>query len=93
MLYESSRGKSGYHKKDKILLIVETTDDHGMHIIGLVEDQNGTKYFKVKNSWGTEYNQCGGYFYASFPYVRYKTMNILVHKDAVPKSIKKKIGL
>jgi len=71
----------------------ETTDDHGMHITGLVEDQNGTKYFKVKNSWGTEYNQCGGYFYASFPYVRYKTMNILVHKDAVPKSIKKKIGL
>ena len=71
----------------------ETTDDHGMHITGLVRDQNGTKYFKVKNSWGTEYNQCDGYFYASFPYMRYKTVNILLHKDAVPKSIKKKLGL
>ena len=71
----------------------ETTDDHGMHITGLVRDQNGTKYFKVKNSWGTEYNQCDGYFYASFPYIRYKTVNILLHKDAVPKSIKKKLGL
>ncbi|MEC8616261.1 MAG: C1 family peptidase [Bacteroidota bacterium] len=71
----------------------ESTDDHGMHITGLVKDQKGTKYFKVKNSWGTEYNQCDGYFYASFPYVRYKTINILLHKDAVPKSIKKKLGL
>ncbi|GIR58961.1 MAG: hypothetical protein CM15mP65_15420 [Crocinitomicaceae bacterium] len=42
---------------------------------------------------GTEYNQCDGYFYASFPYMRYKTVNILLHKDAVPKSIKKKLGL
>jgi len=50
-----------------------TTDDHGMHITGIVKDQKGTKYFVVKNSWG-DYNQCDGYFYASFPYVRYKTM-------------------
>jgi bleomycin hydrolase len=71
----------------------ETTDDHGMHITGLYKDQNGTKYFKVKNSWGTSYNDCVGYFYASFPYVRYKTMNILIHKDALPKDIKKKLGI
>lgn len=71
----------------------ETTDDHGMHITGLVKDQNGTKYFVVKNSWGTEYNQCDGYFYASFPYVRYKTMNIQIHKDALPKALKKKLGI
>ena len=71
----------------------ETTDDHGMHVTGVVKDQKGTKYFKVKNSWGTSYNQCDGYFYASFPYTRYKTMNILIHKDGVPKSIKKKLGL
>jgi len=71
----------------------ETTDDHGMHITGLYTDQNGTKYFKVKNSWGTNYNDCDGYFYASFPYVRYKTMNILIHKNAIPKDIKKKLGI
>lgn len=71
----------------------ETTDDHGMHITGLVKDQKGTKYFVVKNSWGTKYNQCDGYFYASFPYVRYKTMNIQIHKDALPKSLRKKLGI
>ena len=70
-----------------------TTDDHGMHITGIVEDQKGTKYYIVKNSWGTEYNQRGGYFYASFPYVRYKTLNIMIHKDALPKSLRKKINL
>ena len=70
----------------------ETTDDHGMHITGLVEDQEGTKYFVVKNSWGKS-NECDGYFYASFPYVRYKTMNILIHKDALSKSMKKKLGI
>ena len=70
----------------------ETTDDHGMHITGLVEDQKGTKYFIVKNSWGKT-NECDGYFFASFPYVKYKTMNILVHKDALSKDIKKKLGI
>lgn len=69
----------------------ETSDDHGMHFTGLVKDQNGAEYFIVKNSWGTKYNDCDGYFYASFPYVAYKTLNFLVHKDGLPKSLKKKI--
>ena len=69
-----------------------TTDDHGMHITGIVKDQKGTKYFVVKNSWGN-YNQCDGYFYASFSYVRYKTMNIQIHKDALPKKLRKKLGI
>lgn len=70
----------------------ETTDDHGMHVTGLVEDQNGTKYFIVKNSWG-ESNEKDGYFFASFPYVRYKTLNIQVHKDVLSKYLKKKLGI
>jgi len=70
-----------------------TTDDHGMHITGIVKDQKGTKYFIVKNSWGTKYNQREGYFYASFPYVRYKTMNIMIHKDALSKSLRKKLDI
>lgn len=69
-----------------------TTDDHGMHITGMVKDQNGDIYYIVKNSWG-EANDCGGYFYASVPYVRYKTMNVMVHKDALPKDIRKKLAV
>lgn len=71
----------------------QTTDDHGMHITGTVKDQNGTPYYIVKNSWGVEHNDCDGYFYASVPYVKYKTMDYMVHKDAIPKAIRKKLGI
>ena len=72
----------------------QTTDDHGMHITGLVTDQNGTKYYIVKNSWGTGFDTgIDGYFFASEAYVRYKTMDVMVHKDALPKALKKKLGI
>jgi bleomycin hydrolase len=70
----------------------QTTDDHGMLIVGTANDQNGTPYYKVKNSWG-DYNDYDGYFYASKPYVMFKTTSIMVHKDAIPKSIRKKLNL
>lgn len=70
----------------------QTTDDHGMHIFGLAQDQNGTKYFIVKNSWG-EAGAYKGIWYVSDAFVRYKTIDILVHKDAIPKDIKKKLGI
>lgn len=70
----------------------ETTDDHGMLIYGLAKDQNGKEYFMVKNSWGTAGNY-DGVWYASKAFVAYKTMNILVHKDALPKNIAKKLGI
>ncbi len=70
----------------------ETTDDHGMVFVGTAVDQNDTRYYKVKNSWGTE-QIYGGYFYASESFVRYKTMNLLVHKDAIPAKILKKLNL
>ncbi len=69
----------------------ETTDDHAMHIIGLAKDQNGTPYYKIKNSWGP-YNSFDGYFYASIPYIQYKTTAIMVHKDEVPQELRKKLG-
>ena len=70
----------------------ETTDDHGMQIYGKAVDQEGTEYYMVKNSWG-ESGKYNGIWYASKAFVRYKTMNIVVHKDALPKSIKKKLGI
>lgn len=73
---------------------LSTTDDHGMHITGMVQDQNGTKYYIVKNSWGTTpKKEMGGYLYVSQPYFRYKTMSIMVHKSAIPAPIRQKMGL
>ena len=70
----------------------ETGDDHGMIIYGKAKDQLGNNYFIVKNSWG-EIGKYDGKFYASEAFVRYKTMNIVVHKDALPKKIKKALGI
>jgi len=70
-----------------------TTDDHGMHITGMVKDQNGMKYYKVKNSWGTDSNPLGGYLFMSEPYARAKTILILVNKNGIPPAIKTKLGL
>ena len=69
-----------------------TTDDHGMHIVGMYKDQNGTDYFLVKNSWGTS-NYPKGYLYVSEAYFRYKTINIFIHKEAIDKEIKSSLGL
>lgn len=77
--------QEGYDRKT-------TTDDHGMHIYGVAKDQNGTKYFMVKNSWG-ETGKYKGVWYASDSFVKYKTLNVVVHKDALPKDIKKKLGI
>jgi len=71
----------------------ETTDDHGMHIIGKAKDQRGAEYFIVKNSWGEYNGKFKGYFYASEAFVAYKTMNIMIHKDAIPAAIRTKLGL
>jgi bleomycin hydrolase len=71
----------------------ETQDDHGMHILGMVKDQNNTNYYYVKNSWGKDNNQCDGYFYASESYVLYKTTSIMLHKKAIPAAIAKKLGI
>ncbi len=69
-----------------------TTDDHGMQIYGIAKDQNGKEYFMMKNSWG-EYGPYKGFWYVSKPYVAYKTMNIIINKNAIPKDIRKKLGI
>ncbi len=69
-----------------------TTDDHGMQIYGIAKDQHGKEYFMMKNSWG-EYGPYKGFWYVSKPYVAYKTMNIVINKNAIPQDIRKKLGI
>ena len=69
-----------------------TTDDHGMQIYGMAKDQNGTLYYMVKNSWG-ESGKYKGIWYVSENFVAGKSMDIMVHKSALPKDLKKKLGI
>ncbi len=68
------------------------TDDHGMQIFGIARDQFGKKYYMVKNSWGTagKYN---GIWYVSEAFVKGRSMDIVLHKDALPKTLKKELGI
>jgi bleomycin hydrolase len=70
-----------------------TTDDHGMHIVGSAKDQNGKRYYMVKNSWGNDSNDLGGILYVSTNYFNYKTTSILLHKKAIPADIAKSLNL
>ena len=79
-------------ERQKAYDVWETTDDHGMQIFGLAKDQNGTDYYMVKNSWGKT-GKYDGIWYVSKAYARYKTMNIVVNKKALPQHIAAKLGL
>ena len=71
-----------------------TVDDHLMHLTGLYKDQNGGKFYKTKNSWGEGRNsEMKGYLFMSKAYLEMRTVSIMVHKDAIPKDIRKKLGL
>lgn len=73
-----------------------TTDDHLMHIVGKVKDQEGHVYYKVKNSWGTDKSrvgESGGYINMSVPYMRLKAISVILHKDGLSKNIRKKLKL
>lgn len=70
----------------------ETTDDHGMHIVGLAKDQTGREYYIVKNSWG-EKNDYKGYIHVTKNYVRYKTTAILLHKKALTQELRGNLSL
>ncbi len=71
-----------------------TVDDHLMHLTGLFRDQNGNLFYKTKNSWGEGRNEdMKGYLYMSRAYVQMRVVSIMVHKDAIPKDIRKKLGL
>jgi len=69
-----------------------TTDDHGMHIVGLATDQAGNTFYKVKNSWGVM-GKYDGFIYISKAYIMLRTTNCMVNKSAIPSSIAKKLGI
>jgi bleomycin hydrolase len=71
----------------------QTTDDHGMLFTGIAEDQNGKRYYKVKNSWSEAGNDYKGFFFASKAFVELKTINVWVHKNALPAYLKAKLGI
>jgi len=64
-----------------------------MHLTGIVKDQKGTMYFITKNSWGPERNDFGGYLSMSESFFRLNTIAIMVHKDAIPANIAKRLGI
>lgn len=78
--------------RQKLLDNYTTGDDHAMHLVGLSKDQNGDLFFYTKNSWG-ERGQWKGYQYLSTQYVNLNVTAMLVNKKALPKDIKKKLGL
>jgi bleomycin hydrolase len=69
-----------------------TTDDHGMHIVGLAKDKSGREYYIVKNSWGTT-NDYKGYLYVTKAYVQYKTTAFLLNKKAIPQELRSKMNM
>jgi bleomycin hydrolase len=71
----------------------DVTDDHGMHIVGIAEDQKGNNYYYTKNSWNGNSNKYKGYLYMSEPFVKLNTTSIMVNKKAIPEDIKKKLGI
>lgn len=72
---------------------LKATDDHLMHITGLATDQLGTRYYITKNSWAADSNKSGGYLNMSEAYIRLNTIAVMIHKDAVPPLIRKKLGI
>jgi len=99
--FENDTSKTGPEKEQTITQELRqksfddytTTDDHLMHITGLAKDQAGTKFYYTKNSWGTKDKKYDGFWYMSEPFVRLRTVAIMVHKDAIPKEIREKLGL
>ena len=80
-------------KRQQAFESYQTTDDHLMHLVGMAQDQNGTTYYKIKNSWGLDGHIYEGYFYASEAYVKLQTIGIAIHKDAIPIEIKVKMEI
>lgn len=68
-----------------------TTDDHLMHIVGMLEEKHSGLYYVVKNSWG-EISDNKGFVYCSDAYLRQNTLSFTVHKDVIPADLIHRFG-
>mgnify|MGYP001291948968 CR=1 FL=1 len=73
-----------------------TTDDHGMHLIGILENykDSGKDWYLIKDSSSGsrnvgEDNPNFGYYFFHEDYIKLKMMGFTVHKDAVKDILKK----
>lgn len=89
---ENEKSMPGETERQEAFDRLIVTDDHLMHITGIAKDKDGNQFFITKNSWGTNLGD-QGYLYLSVPFVRLKTIAILVNKNAIPDSIRKKLGI
>jgi bleomycin hydrolase len=87
------KGRNWQQERQRTLADSTSTIDHMMHITGMVKDKNGKNWYCVKNSWGNYGNPLGGYMFMSEAYFNIKTTAIVVHKDALPATIRKNMGL
>jgi bleomycin hydrolase len=92
-LPESEIGKVDQQLRQETFFNRQTTDDHLMQFVGIATNEDGRTFFYTKNSWGAESNENGGFLYISEDYVRLKTIAILIHRDALPAEIVKKLNL
>lgn len=91
--WDKKRAKVNQDMRQETFFDRLTTDDHLMHVVGISKNKDGQKAFYTKNSWGPDSNDFGGYLNMTMDYVRLKTIAIMVHKDAIPKKIRKKLNL
>lgn len=69
-----------------------TTDDHLMHIVGMLDEAHGGDFYVVKNSWG-EISDLKGYVNVSESYMRLNTISFTVHKNALPADVQRRLGI
>ncbi len=86
-------GKGFQAERQRTLQDSSTGIDHMMHITATTKDKKGGKWYCVKNSWGSTANKLSGFMFMSDAYFNIKTSAIIVHKDAIPAVIRKKMGL
>ncbi len=79
--------------RDTMLENWSTKDQHLVHGVGLAKDETGKRFYYTKDSVGPEQGPYKSIEYLSENFIRAKALFIMVHKDGLPKDVKKKLGI